>query len=515
MKKNIEHIIKESLENHELPYNSEAWSAMSAKLDAGAAGSGSSVDSAIKSSLENNVYPYNPQAWDAMNARLDANAGSGVDQAIKSSLDNYELPYAAGAWTALNAKLDAKSTPKSNTKWYVAASVLIAAATVSYFVINGSTEESNPQTSKTEIAQNDNPGETTNNTVSTSGQSNTTNNSSTSSNSIDENALNNNTNQNSNPNGNENPANNFFGGNGSGNGEIGNGNGNTPDPNANKGGENGNGEEIANNPDPNLTPAMEDFVMPNISSVCQGTSIRIANTNKYDVTIIYPNGATWTGKRESETTLRTSAAGLYKVGYMLNGQMMEEGSFTVKAAPSADFEFVDLGEIILEGLPTTEVVTNTPGIKYEWKYGKETATGSEATPHFFTKGNHDIELTVTGSNGCQSNVIKTVSVDETYNLLATNAFDPRSLDSRNNTFIPRALVEREDVKFTMIIVDKDDGHVMYETSDASQGWDGVDRATGEQLDYQKTFIWKVTIENPVSGERPVYGGSAVIIPRQN
>ena len=81
--------------------------------------------------------------------------------------------------------------------------------------------------------------------------------------------------------------------------------------------------------------------------------------------------------------------------------------------------------------------------------------------------------------------------------------------------MPRALVERENVKFTMIIVSPEDGHIMYETSDASQGWNGVDRTTGEALPYQKTFIWKVTIENPEAGERPVYGGSSVIIPRQN
>jgi hypothetical protein len=56
---------------------------------------------------------------------------------------------------------------------------------------------------------------------------------------------------------------------------------------------------------------------------------------------------------------------------------------------------------------------------------------------------------------------------------------------------------------------------MYETSDASQGWDGIDRTTGEQLGYQQTFIWKVSIENPEAGENSVYGSSAIILPRQN
>ena len=63
MKKNIENSIKDSLNDLELPYNSNAWDSLSAKLDAGAAPSGDS--------------------------------GSPVDNAIKSSLENYELPYAA------------------------------------------------------------------------------------------------------------------------------------------------------------------------------------------------------------------------------------------------------------------------------------------------------------------------------------------------------------------------------------------------------------------------------------
>jgi len=517
MKKNIEHIIKESLENHELPYNSEAWSAMSAKLNmssAASTGSGSSVDSAVKSSLENNSYPYNPQAWDAMSARLDSNAGAGVDQAIKSSLENYELPYAAGAWTALNATLDAKDAPKSNTKWYAAASILIAAATVSYFVINGTTQDSNPKTKTNKIAQTGNDVEVSN-TTSNSNQATTTNNTSTTSNSNGETASNNSSNESSTPViGNETPSNSAFGGNS--NHGLGNGNGNGTGNGSGDSDKSGSsGSEDHNELTNNGGSTMEPFVMPTIYSACQGTAIQIANSNEYDMTIIYPNGSIWTGKAQSETTLTATSAGLYKVGYLLNGEMVEEGSFNVHSAPGADFDFDDLGEIWEDGLPTTTVIATTPGSSYEWKYGKLTATGMEADPHFFTKGNHDIELTVTGTNGCKSTITKTVNIEDNYNLFAIKAFDPQDMDVRNSTFMPRALIEREDVKFSMIIIDHTDGHVMFETSDASQGWDGVDRTTGQALGYEKTFIWKVTVENPESGERRVYGDNAIILPRQN
>jgi hypothetical protein len=503
MKKNIENSIKDSLNDLELPYNSNAWDSLSAKLDAGAApsgDSGSSVDNAIKSSLENYELPYAASAWTVMNAKLDATSGTGVDQAVKSSLENYEIPYAAAAWTAMNAKLDAKDAPRSFIRWYVAASILVATLAVSYLAITNSDEEQNSSTPSSEIAQNKTP-KTTNNKSNTSSTSDGT--------------------------------------------EV-NNNGNTPSNIVTpaNGGTTANGGQpltgiepaIPTNPIipisvnpiqaitpthipdpivPSATPPMAPFILPVVDNVCQGTSVKIANENKYPISIVFPNGSVWSARGKSETKLTTAVAGIYVIGYMENGQLQEEGSFSVNSAPTSDFDFVNLDEILLDGLPTTEVSSISSGINHEWKFGRQTASGSEAAAHFFTKGNHDIELTVTGSNGCKSSITKQVNIEDNYNLLAVNAFDPRSLDARNNRFIPRALVERIGVKFSMIIVDHTDGHIMYETSDASQGWDGIDRATGEQLGYQKTFIWKVSIENPEAGENSVYGSSAIILPRQN
>ena len=48
MKETIENSIKKSLENHELPYNPDAWKSLSAKLDAQGAASGSSAGTSYK-----------------------------------------------------------------------------------------------------------------------------------------------------------------------------------------------------------------------------------------------------------------------------------------------------------------------------------------------------------------------------------------------------------------------------------------------------------------------------------
>jgi hypothetical protein len=225
---------------------------------------------------------------------------------------------------------------------------------------------------------------------------------------------------------------------------------------------------------------------------------------------LFPNGNEWSTRANSAATIHPSQAGTYKIGYADRSEnFVEEGTFNVNNAPDADFEFVDLGEKYLNGLPTTEVKTLSPGVHHEWRYGKITSTGTEAYPHFFTKGNHEITLIVTGSNGCKSSINKSVNIEEDYNLMAMTGFDPTDINPSNSTFIPYALKER-DVEFTMIILDPNDGHLIYETSDASQGWDGIDRQTGQLVKFETSYIWKVTIANPAIGEKSEYAG--VIIP---
>jgi hypothetical protein len=59
----------------------------------------------------------------------------------------------------------------------------------------------------------------------------------------------------------------------------------------------------------------------------------------------------------------------------------------------------------------------------------------------------------------------------------------------------------------MVILDPNDGGIVYETSDASQPWDGIDSRDGKMIGSNKTFVWKVSIKNPESGEKSEYKGT--------
>jgi hypothetical protein len=50
---------------------------------------------------------------------------------------------------------------------------------------------------------------------------------------------------------------------------------------------------------------------------------------------------------------------------------------------------------------------------------------------------------------------------------------------------------------------------LFETSTADQPWDGIDRNTGKMVDENKSYVWKVILDQPESNEKPEYLGTVV------
>lgn len=467
MKDAFENSFKENLDNFELPYDASAWSAMQAKLDATSAAGSNNFDQKVKESLSGNEYPYNPAAWTAMSKKLDAKKGG-------------------------------------KGKWYIAASILAVVSVAGYLLMTADTEQTKDQnaqntvqtskanSTKTNNSNNKSSNSTTNSTSivdpSNLSQQNTAN----GSNNNSQRTQNANTpaDQNVIPNNSNEPNNSGTGG-----------------DHRNSGNSQGNPTTVtANNHSTQIAEKKWDYISPKIENICFGTISKIKNDNDYPLVIINPNGQVWTSAENTQTPFNPAVDGTHRVGYMKKNRFIEQESFTVNPSPKADFEFVDLSKIFLDGLPTTEVRTSSTGKTFTWNYENGTEYGTEAELHFYKKGVHVIELTVEGATGCESTVTKTVNIDENYNLMANTGFYPMGIDPRTNVFMPYSLTKR-DVQFTMIILDPNDGHLIYETSDASKGWDGVDRQTGSLVQMEKVYIWKVNLNNPEKGESSEYAGT--------
>lgn len=476
MKDAFENNLKQSLENFEMPYDSAAWTAMQSRLDATA--STPSFEDKMKEGLNANEYAYNPAAWDAMNKRLEKGAKGGFN------------------------------------KWYYAAAIFGAAALTTAILWNSGDNEtpSENDTARVEHGQTvSNKSNQHANNATANASSNTTvdnNGNVTASNDVNAN------NQNSNASGNEsgNATTSNQGNSNQGNSsQISNNTQSNTNTHSNSGSTTINGT-TTNDPNPATTTAWK-FIAPAIpETVCEGSTIQIQNENEYPIVIMYPNGLNWVGRENQVTNLNPSVAGTYKVGYLRNNRFKEKTTFVVSQAPTVDIDFVDLSQKYLNGLPTIEVRSTTSASSYKWEYENGTVSGAQVGLHFYDAGLHLVKLTVTNENGCSHTVEKPVNVTEDYNLMAVNAFYPTGSDRSTNTFMPYGLTERN-VAFKLIIVDPNDGHTLFETSDASEGWDGIDQRSGSLVPLEKSYIWKVTIMNPERGEDNVYAGTVLTLPQ--
>ena len=182
---------------------------------------------------------------------------------------------------------------------------------------------------------------------------------------------------------------------------------------------------------------------------------------------------------------------------------------TTHTQNSIDFE-IDNEFQYENGLPTLHLKATNFATNYEWDFEKLifTPTTKEVEVHYFKKGVYNVKLSTTNSNGQIISETKKITVPEDYNLLAVDAFSPTENNIKTNTFIPFALTVRN-VRFTMTIIDSKNGGILYQTSDANQPWDGIDKRTGVLVNASESFIWKVTLENPEQGESPIYKGVVI------
>ncbi|MBL1278844.1 MAG: hypothetical protein COA33_001115 [Fluviicola sp.] len=415
-----------------------------------------------------------------------------LENSIKESLKNFEAPYNSAAWTAMSSKLDAKM-PTSSTggsiKWIAAASVVVVALFAAYYAVN------NKNTEETSVKVAEKSSESKENVIETKNTKNTNNVATEFSEQKDNPA----TAPTVTPS-NENDKDEQTVNNSTSSDDITTATTNSENITTNQAGPIGSGIEI----DEITSISTPTAILPRMTNVCAGESVTIKNTNDIALELVGP-GLNKMIAANSTMKIQLKNAGSYQV-FAENSSSHTD--FEVKRLPNVDF-IIDNDNKFDKGLPTTKLIS-TVGNNLTWSINDKKFNGKEVDLHMFNRGAYNITLTEKGMNGCSNSVRKQLFNEEKYNLMAMDAFIPSDIDPRNNTFMPFALTERE-VKFTMIIIDPTDGHVVYQTMDSSQGWDGIDAKTGRLVKFERTYIWKVVLENPERGEKNEYAGNIIPI----
>lgn len=242
---------------------------------------------------------------------------------------------------------------------------------------------------------------------------------------------------------------------------------------------------------------------------CLNSTISYSNTNEKSIWLRLPSSELIEMPAKSNTKFNLSEKGMYLIGNIDNAnEFITSTSFRVDPAQEIQVSAADYVDFE-NGLPEFNVQAFAEG-EVSWELNNEPTSKSskKETFNLFDKGNYSIEGELTDINGCKSKAQVTFYIEKNYNLLAVNAFTPNSFDNRNTTFMPFALTKRN-TPFKMIVIDPINGAVIYETSNSDQAWDGVNKNSGELVEKNKSFVWKVILQQPEKGESPEYMGTIV------
>jgi hypothetical protein len=418
-----------------------------------------------------------------------------LEKSIKESLGKYEMSYDANAWSSLSKRLDQTMpvNPKSNLKWYFggAATVVVIAASIALWNIDDTKSTNKIETSESTSSVTS-VNSTTKSTADTQSSSKngssatggTTSSEVNTSSSVEANEI---------------------------NGVITSTSSTSSTQQYTSKGTSSQTNTVSSpNPVPSEEkPTSKKIDVQPISNICLGETTSISNKNDVSLFIQDPNGTKTSVKANKSLSYSPENEGKYTVGYMENGQFNAIETFYILNSPKVDFS-VDDQTKYENGLPTINLSTSSIGTSYVWNFEsqKGTSNGKDVSVHYFNKGNYSISLTVQGTNGCSATESKTVRIEDDYNLLAVTAFDPLSNDIRKSSFMPFALTQRS-VDFNLIIIDPKDGAIIFESNDATNSWKGIDRRNGQMVDANKTYIWRVVIDNPEKGEKSEYKGTII------
>lgn len=250
--------------------------------------------------------------------------------------------------------------------------------------------------------------------------------------------------------------------------------------------------------------------LPNIGHKCLKDLLSFSNSNIDNLYLVNPKMEKTIVRPQQDISIILEFAGRYSI-FTEGRENNLSTQFTVSELP--EINLLSSNELNYEnGLPEFKLEVQPSEGTIEWKVNGKIDYSNQnrhlASLCLFNKGMNTMKVAYENEKGCAIEKSTVFEVVEDYNLLAVNAFSPNSLDYRNQSFMPYALIVRN-TPFKLMVFDPDDGGVIFESEDALFPWEGIDKRTGKLVPLNKAYIWRVNLQNPVSGEKPIYQGTIV------
>lgn len=244
------------------------------------------------------------------------------------------------------------------------------------------------------------------------------------------------------------------------------------------------------------------------------------------------------------TNTSSSATGLVDCEWTINGQSISgcgTGTYTFEnsgtydvtltatsntgctsTATYADYIYVEAVPVAafstsgntLESFDTQVQFTNntTGASSYSWDFGDDSPLSTDVNPvHSYPEaqsGNYTVTLIATSPLGCVDVTSTSITVNEQLIYYIPNTFTPDN-DDFNDTFRAVFTEGYDPFDFQMVLFNRW-GEVIWESYDASVGWDGTYGINGRPAQ-DGTYIWKIEFKTTQTDERVMITGHVNLI----
>lgn len=259
------------------------------------------------------------------------------------------------------------------------------------------------------------------------------------------------------------------------------------------------------------------FIVYN-NKVCLGEEVGFEATDKQELLAYTWDFGDGNSSTKSNPKYTYKQQGTYSVKLtVVNKRTNQEKSSIQKSVvivnplPSVDFTYLEqsiqFDDNVLKYPYTNFTCKGEPTDSYEWLVGNSKLLKEKQPKVLFDKkGDYKVALKAKSALGCFNSTTKTVSIQNSFELFAPNAFTP-NFDDKNDDFMPEALTTW-DIKFEMVIKNKS-GQVIYTTTDKNMPWKGSLNNQGNILD-EGLYFWQV-ITYDVEGKPYQHAGKINLI----
>jgi len=266
-----------------------------------------------------------------------------------------------------------------------------------------------------------------------------------------------------------------------------------------------------------VTPTPIVSFVPSVSSGCVPVVVTYTNTNPVANTYFWSLGNGETSTNPNTVTTTYTGVSCYDVTLVSTTPNGCVGQTTINsivcandnpvAAFTADPDVLSLIDTY------TQLMNESTGAEtYLWNFGDGTGTSIEINPgHFFPSeepGSYQISLIAYSVFGCTDTATVNIDVQDEVIYYVPNSFTPDE-DEYNPIFKPVFTSGFDPYDYKMVIFNRW-GEIIFETRDASYGWDGT-YAGAAGLCKEGDYIWQIEFKTTLSDERRKITGSVTLL----